>query len=92
VTEIARASGVETSLLYRWRRQFAGEPQAPSFVAIRVAEDNETVLTAPACAPAPSGSIAISFGEQVRMTVEGSPDAATLTNVISALTAGGRFR
>ncbi len=92
VTEIARASGVEASLLYRWRRQFAAEPQAPSFVAIRVAEENETALTVPACAPAPSGSIAISFGEQVRMTVEGSPDAATLANVIGALTSGGRWR
>ena len=32
VTEIARASGVETSLLYRWRRQFAAEPQVAAFV------------------------------------------------------------
>jgi transposase len=92
VTEIARASGVETSLLYRWRRQFAAEPQVAAFVPVRVAEENEAALTAPACAPAPSGSIAISFGEQVRVTVEGSPDAATLANVIGALTSGGRWR
>ena len=95
VTEIARAFGVETSLLYRWRRQFMAEREAPTFVAVRVAEQNEAGLAAPACAlppPAPSGSIAISFGEQVRVTVEGSPDTTTLANVIGALTAGGRFR
>jgi transposase len=92
VAEIARAFGVETSLLYRWRRQFAAELEAPAFVPVRVAEENEAALTVPACAPAPSGSIAISFGEQVRVTVEGAPDATTLANVIGALTAGGRFR
>jgi len=92
VTEIARASGVEASLLYRWRRQFAAEPQAPAFVPVRVAKENEAALTVPACAPAPLGSIAISFGEQVRVTVEGSPDAMTLANVIGALTAAGRWR
>jgi transposase len=92
VTEIARASGVETSLLYRWRRQFAAERQAPAFVRVRVAEESEAALTVPTCAPAPSASIAISFGEQVRVTVEGAPDATTLANVIGALTAGGRWR
>lgn len=92
VTQVARASGVETSLLYRWRRQFAMERQTPAFVPVRVAEENEAALTGPACAPAPSGLIAISFGEQVRVTVEGAPDATTLANVIGALTASGRFR
>ena len=92
VTEIARNAGVETSLLYRWRRQFAAERKAPPFVAVRVAEENEALLTAPACAPAPSGSITISFGAQVRVMVEGAPDATTLANVVDALTAGGRWR
>jgi transposase len=95
VTEIARAGGVDASLLYRWRRQLGAERKAPTFVPVRVAEECEAALTVPACAPAspePSGSIAISFGEQVRVTVEGAPDATTLANVIGALTAGGRFR
>jgi transposase len=94
VTEIARASGVETSLLYRWRRQLAAERKAPAFVPVRVAEENQAALTAAACTPPPepSGLIAISFGEQVRVTVEGAPDATTLANVLGALTAGGRWR
>ena len=97
VTEIARRFGVETSLLYRWRRQFASERRAPEFVPLQIeAEPSETSVstdfissssTPPAAPPA---SIAISFGEQVRVTVEGAPDATTLANVIGALTAGGR--
>jgi transposase len=95
VTEIARAGGVDASLLYRWRRQLGAERKAPTFVAVRLAEECEAVLTASVCAPTPStpsGSIVISFGEQVRVTVEGAPDATALANVICALTAGGRFR
>jgi transposase len=92
VTEIARVAGVEASLLYRWRRQFAAERRCPAFVPVRATEENEAALALPAGAPTPSGSIAISFGEQVRLTVEGAPDATTLANVIGALTASGRWR
>jgi transposase len=99
VTEIARRVGVETSLLYRWRRQFAAERGAPTFVPLQIeAEPSETsrpsdfACPAPIAPDAPSTSIAISFGEQVRMTIEGAPDATTLANVIGALTAGGRWR
>ena len=99
VTEIARRFGVEASLLYCWRRQFASERRAPAFVPLQVeAEASETSLPAdfvlsPATPPtAPPALIAISFGEQVRGTVEGAPDATTLANVIGALTGGGRWR
>ena len=52
VTEIARSAGVEASLLYRWRRQFAAEREAPAFVPVRVsAELNEAAsVTAPGSA------------------------------------------
>ena len=42
VTEIARAAGVEASLLYRWRRQFAAERLPPAFVPLRIAEERYT--------------------------------------------------
>jgi hypothetical protein len=44
--------------------------------------------------PAPSApaSIVIAIGTQVRVTVEGAPDASTLTRVIGALTARDRRR
>jgi hypothetical protein len=89
VTEIARID--------RWRRQFAAEQEAPGFARVRVSAGvNETVpATAPICAlppPAPSYSITVAFGEQVRVTIEGAPDAATLSNVIGALAARDRWR
>jgi transposase len=98
VTEIARSEGVDASLLYRWRRQFAAERETSAFVPVRVSPDvNEAAsITAPPSAPppmsAPSSSITIAFGEQVRMTIGGAPDAATLANVIGALTARNRWR
>jgi len=98
VTEIARREGVDASLLYRWRRQFAAEQEAPAFVPVRVSAGvNETAsMTAPLDAPpamsAPSSSITIAFGEQVRMTIEGAPDSVTLAKVIGALTARDRWR
>ncbi len=96
VTEIARSAGVVASLLYRWRRQFAAEPEISAFVPVRVSPglNKAVATTAPACAPpsAPSSSITIAFGAEVRMTIEGAPDAATLANVVGALTARDRWR
>jgi transposase len=95
VTEIARSAGVVASLLYRWRRQFAAEQAAPAFVPVRVSPElNEAAsATAPVCKPPPSSSsITIALGEQVRVTIEGTPDPATLANVIGALTARDRWR
>jgi transposase len=98
VSAIARSEGVDASHLYRWRRQFAAEQEAPAFVPVRVSAGvNETAsMTAPLDVPpamsAPSSSITIAFGEQVRMTIEGAPDSATLAKVIGALTARDRWR
>ena len=96
VTKIARSEGVDASLLYRWRRQFAAERETAAFVPVRVSPDLNEAAPAPApvCAPPPlrSSSITIAFGEQVRMTIEGAPDGATLANVIGALTAPDRWR
>jgi transposase len=96
VSEMARRAGVDASLLYRWRRQFAAEREMAAFVPVRVSPDlNEAIsATAPVCAlpPPPPPSIRIAFGEQVRMTIEGAPDSATLSNVIGALTARDRWR
>jgi len=97
VSEIARREGVDASLLYRWRRQFAAERKRAAFVPVRVSPNlNEAApATAPVCAPPPSlrsSSITIALGEQVRVTIEGAPDGATLANVIGALTAPDRWR
>jgi transposase len=102
VIEIAREAEVNASLLYRWRRDLGR--RTPRFVPVRVAPEGseEGPASAPACTPpAPSSSaptpvarasITIAFGVEVRMTIEGAPDALTLANVIGALTASDRCR
>ncbi len=97
-SEIARDAGVDVSLLYRWRRQFPGERGTPAFVPVRVTPEPESLapmmigpISEPPAPSAPA-SIIIAIGTQVRVTVEGAPDAATLTRVIGALTARGRGR
>ena len=96
-SEIARDAGVDVSLLYRWRRQLAKAIAAPAFVPVHVAADIGdaapigTPTGEPVARPAPA-SIVIAIGAQVRVTVEGAPDAATLTRVIGALTARDRWR
>ena len=85
------------SLLYRWRRQLAGERNVPAFVPVQVTPGAESIapMITPICGlPALSApaSITIVIGAQVRVTVEGAPDAATLTRVIGALTERDRRR
>jgi len=97
VTEIARAAGVDVSLLYRWRRRLAAMREAPAFVPLMVAfdasEPQSAIAPVSASTPSPApASITIAFGAQVRMTIEGAPDAATLSSVIGALTARDRLR
>ena len=89
VTEIGREAGVDVSLLYRWRRQLAADRGTPTFVPIAVAPDTRAPESVAASALA---TITIAFGAQVRMTIEGAPDAATLSSVIGALTARDRSR
>jgi transposase len=93
-SEIARDAGVDVSLLYRWRRQLAQAIARPTFVPVHVAGNigdaalMGTPTVEPVAPPAPApASIMISIGAQVRVTVEGAPDAATLTRVIGVLTA-----
>jgi transposase len=93
--EVARDAGVDVSLLYRWRRQLAGE--TPAFAPVRVRPDlgGGEAVSAPICEPSAApvpASIAIAIGAQVRVTVEGAPDAMTLTRVIGALTGRDRRR
>ena len=103
VTEIARVADISASLLYRWRRKLKGARKPPAFVPVRVAPEAsaEGLASTPVClsqsrsssAPPPARpSITIAFGAEVRMTIEGAPDASTLSHVIGALTARDRFR
>lgn len=87
VTEVARKAGVEPSLLYRWRQQLAQPLETATFVPVTVAPEERQPGVAP-----PPATITIVFGGQFRMTIEGAPDAATLSNAIGALTGRDRSR
>jgi hypothetical protein len=64
--------------------QLAARRETAAFAPIAVAPDARELESAPAsgCAPA---MITIAFGAQVRVTIEGAPDADTLSSVIGAL-------
>jgi transposase len=87
-SDVARRAGVSTSLLYRWRQQLAAAGDWPAFVPIAVSA---------AAAERPSselrrGTMMIAFGANVRLTIEGAPDEATLSRVIDALAGHDRRR
>jgi transposase len=84
-SDVARNAGVSASLLYRWRQQLAASHNdVPTFVPLAVASAAPELESV-----SPRAAITIAFGANVRMTIEGSPDATTLANVIGAL-AGDR--
>jgi transposase len=83
-SDLARGAGVSTSLLYRWRQQLAAR-EVPAFIPIAVAPDAATC-------EAPRAAITIAFGANLRLTIEGAPDAQTLSTVIGALAAQDRRR
>ena len=76
---------MSTSLLYRWRQQLAVPREVPAFVPVTVAPEAVKQAGEPA-----HSTISIAFGAHVHMTVEGVPDAQTLSAVIGALKAPDR--
>jgi hypothetical protein len=76
---------VSTSLLYRWRQQLAAPRKIPAFVPVTVAREAVKPTEEPA-----HSTISITFGANVRMTIEGVPDAQMLSAVIGALKAPDR--
>ena len=89
--EFARRSGVDQSLLYRWRRQMFGTlPRVPAFTPVTVLPDPVSALAA-----APSGSegasaaamgvIEVEFADDVRVRITGAVDTAVVTAALAAL-------
>jgi len=81
-SEVARASGIHTSQLYRWRRDLCERAGgAPAFAAVTIA---------PAVAPvATSGMMEIEFASGARLRITGAVDPATVSAAVAAL-AGAR--
>ena len=80
-SEVARAAGIHTSQLFRWRQQLCKGDTTPSFAAVRVA---------PLALPA--GVIEVEFASGARLRIGGPFDAATVSAAITALARTERRR
>src|SRR3954469_8935668 len=90
-SEVARAAGIHTSQLFRWRQQLCERAQVPAAfnpVAI-AAEPAPSSLIAPSV-PEPLGSIEIEFAAGGRMRITGPVDAGTVSALMKALAKGKR--
>jgi transposase len=83
-SEVARAAGIHSSQLYRWRRELCeGAGTRPRLAAV-------TIAPLAAVAAAPGGMIEIELARGVRLRITGAVDAATLSTTITALVGGER--
>jgi len=74
-SEVARAAGIHSSQLYRWRQELCERTATrSSFAAVTIA-----------AAAAPAGMIEIELAGGARVRITGAVDAATLSATITAL-------
>jgi transposase len=89
-SEVARASGIYTSQLFRWRRELCGPAQIPAvFNSVAVTPEPEAVSPA---SPEKVGVIEIQFAGGGGMRISGSVDASTVSALVKALAKGKRRR
>ena len=89
-SEVARAAGIATSQLFRWRRQLCGPARsAPAFSAVTVVADPEPSRSA---APVNSNAIEVEFATGGRMRITGPVDGTMVSALIKALTRAKRRR
>jgi transposase len=89
-SEVARAAGIHTSQLFRWRQQLCERVQmAVAFSPVAIAA--EPAAASPAVSE-PAGSIEIEFATGGRMRITGSVDARTVSALMKALAKGERAR
>jgi transposase len=89
-SEVARAAGIHSSQLFRWRQQLCERAQIPAvFNAVAVKPELEAVSPA---LPQKAGVIEIEFAAGGRMRISGSVDASTVSALMKALAKGKRRR
>ena len=89
-SEVARAAGIHTSQLFRWRQQLCERAQIPAaFNAVAIAPEPATV---PAPSPERAGVIEIEFATGGRMRISGPVDALTVSALMKALAKSKRRR
>lgn len=89
-SEVARAAGIHTSQLFRWRQQLCARRQIPAvFNPVAVTAESGT---ASPLSPEQSGVIEIEFAAGGRMRVTGLVEASMVSALIRALAKGKRRR
>jgi transposase len=95
-SEVARAAGIHSSQLFRWRQQLCDRAQMPAvFKAVTVAPEAGAASTplpeqtGPCSVEAP-GIIEIEFAAGGRMRISGTVAASTVTALMRALVKGKR--
>ena len=89
-SEVARAAGIHTSQLFRWRQQLCERAQIPA-VFSPVAVTSEPAAVSPT-SPEKAGVIEIEFASGGRMRILGSVDPTTVSALMKALAQGKRRR
>jgi len=89
-SEIARAAGIHTSQLFRWRQQLCERAQIPAaFDPVAIAPEPGTVSPP---SPEKAGVIEIEFATGGRMRITGPVDASTVSALMKALSKSKRRR
>jgi transposase len=92
-SEVARAAGIHTSQLFRWRQQLCKRIEAPTFNAVAITPEPGTIaLPSPNPVRERSGMVEIEFATGGRMRITGAVDAATVSALIKALARSNRRR
>jgi transposase len=89
-SEAARAAGIHTSQLFRWRQQLCERTQIPAvFNPVTVTPEPDAVSPP---LPEKGGVIEIEFASGGRMRISGSVDASTVSALMKALAKRKRRR
>ncbi len=90
-SEVARVAGIDTSQLFRWRRELCGPaPSTSVFSPVAIAAGPEAISTA--VAPGTGSAIEIELATGGRMRITGPVDRSTVSALIKALTRAKRRR
>jgi transposase len=91
-SEIARAAGIHTSQLFRWRQQLCERAQIPAaFNAVAIAPAPEPGPVSPSSSES-AGVIEIEFATGGRMRISGLVATSTVSALIKALAKSKRRR
>ena len=88
-SEVARAAGIATSQLFRWRRQLCGPAAPAAFTAVAVVPGPEVPGSA---TPVHGSAIEVEFATGGRMRISGPVDGSLVSALIKALTRAKRRR